>query len=491
MTQTTERESVRGGTPVGAIVMLVLGGLLTLVGLPIVAGGVAAATFAAAQGDEGFVTAPSTLFATDAYALTTPRTAEFVGDEGTPDLPFDIGEVRLRASGDRALFIGIAAQADVDRYLAGVHRTEVTEIGYHPFEAEYRDIPGSEEPADPTRQTFWVESSSGTGEQEITWSIQPGDWAIVVMNEDGSPGVSARIQSGFRSDLFAPLALAVLGTGVLLVLAGIPLLILGATGVGRSLLSGPGAAVQAAVVPGEGLRPIPVRLVGRRGEPLSRWLWLVKWLLAIPHYLLLALLWVAFLVTTIVAGVAILFTGRYPRSLFEFNVGVLRWSWRVGFYAYAALGTDRYPPFTLASTDYPADLQVDYPERLSNGLVLVKWWLLAIPHYLVLAALTNGLMFLPNVWQGFSELDSLTGAARTVSVLGALVLVAGFVLLFTARYPNGLFDLVVGINRWLYRVVVYAALLRDEYPPFRLDQGPDEFSVDRVPAGPREGSALR
>jgi hypothetical protein len=218
--------------------------------------------------------------------------------------------------------------------------------------------------------------------------------------------------------------------------------------------------------------PHPVRVEGTLDPQLSRWLWLVKWLLAIPHFIVLIFLFIAFIVVTIVAFFAILFTGRYPRSLFDFNVGVLRWAWRVGFYTYDALGTDRYPPFTLGpEPDYPATLDVQYPEQLSRGLVLVKWWLLAIPHYLLLGIFLG--------WSGSTGKGGWDDDGRTWSgewsggpgLIMLLVLFAAIALLFTTRYPRGIFDFVMGLNRWVFRVVAYAALMTDVYPPFRLDQG--------------------
>jgi hypothetical protein len=181
----------------------------------------------------------------------------------------------------------------------------------------------------------------------------------------------------------------------------------------------------------------------------------VKWLLVIPHVVVLAFLWAAFVLLTLVALVAIVITGRYPRALFDFNVGVLRWTWRVGFYANAGFATDRYPPFTLGHADYPADLEIPYPERLSRWKALFKTWLFAIPHYAALAALLGG-------WN--------TERFAAPGLLGVLVAVAAVLLLVRGRYPRDVFNLVVGINRWALRVAAYAGLMRDEYPPFRLDR---------------------
>ncbi|MFF9807353.1 DUF4389 domain-containing protein [Streptomyces coeruleorubidus] len=208
----------------------------------------------------------------------------------------------------------------------------------------------------------------------------------------------------------------------------------------------------------------PVTLEASLDARLSRWLWLVKWLLAVPHYIVLCFLWIAFVLVSFVAFFAILFTARYPRALFDFNVGVLRWNWRVTYYAHTALGTDRYPPFTLSDVpDYPARFDVAYPERLSRGLVLVKWWLLAIPQYIVVA------MFVGGGW-GWGEGDGWQGSG----LMPFLSLVAVVVLLFTARYPRHLFDFLIGLARWCARVTAYAALMTDRYPPFRLDMGGQE-----------------
>jgi hypothetical protein len=193
-------------------------------------------------------------------------------------------------------------------------------------------------------------------------------------------------------------------------------------------------------------RDDPVRVRSDIDAP-SRRLWLVKWcVLAVPHYPILIGLYLLYPLVTIAAGIAILFTGRYPRPLFDFNVGVLRWSWRLMNYRFPMNSTDKYPPFTLASVpDYPADLQVDYPESLTNRAVLLQRWLLGLPQIILCWALEpflQALCVVNAVW---------LGCIGTIN--------------------QGMFDLLMGIVRWRYRVAVYVSLMRDEYPPFRMDLG--------------------
>lgn len=225
----------------------------------------------------------------------------------------------------------------------------------------------------------------------------------------------------------------------------------------------------------------PVRVDSALDPAPSRWLWLVKWLLLLPHAVVLALLWCAAAVVWVVSLVAVLATGRMPDALFDLQLGVLRWTWRVWHYGYGALGTDRYPPFTLAEVpDHPAHLTVERPVRVSRGLALVRW-LLALPHYLVLGVFLGGGGWL--VWQT-GEDSPAWGAGGLV---GLLVLVAGVVVLFTGRYPAPVYDFVLGMDRWALRVAAYLLFLTDRYPPFRLDTGgvdPGSVPVPPSPVGP-------
>jgi hypothetical protein len=449
------------------VVMMVIGVLLALTGLALGAAGSGVLVAYAAGGDQdGYLTTPTFDLESETVAVTAEE-LEFVDAPGDWTPWGDRLDLRVTVTADQGpVFVGIAPRDEVAAYLDGVAHDELQRLDAP--DASYLRRPGERAPAPPAAETFWTESVEGTGTQTLDWTAKSGNWSVVVMNADASPGVAVAATAGAHTDLLLPIGIGLLVAALLFLGAGTALII-GAVAGRREPAQAVPTTVAAHTPPADA-RVHPVALVGHLDPQVSRWQWLFKWLLLIPHLIVLAFLWIAFTVLTIVAGVAILFTGRYPPALFEFNTGVLRWTWRVTFYGYSALGTDRYPPFTLARTDYPADLDIAYPTRLSRGLVLVKWWLLAIPHYLILAVLTGGAA----TWTYQVSTDTSWQIALGGGLIGVLVLVAAIALLFTARYPAGLFDLIVGLDRWVYRVIAYAALMTDHYPPFRLDLGGDE-----------------
>ena len=274
----------------------------------------------------------------------------------------------------RDVFIGIAPQADVAAYLTGVAHEQLVDV--REGRLDLRSVTGDALPADAGRQGFWVASTAGVGRQELSWPIRNGRWAVVVMNVDSSAPVGGLVSVGAQVAYVTPIALGLLALGALVLL-------------------GAGVMIAGGIAPGThpvGTEPThrryPLSIEAHRTEVPGRWLWTVKWLLVVPHVARAHRLVVGVRRATVVAGLSILVTGRYPRGLFEFNIGVLRWTWRVGHYSYLALGTDRYPPFTLRATDHPATLEIAYPERLSRPLVLVKW-LLAVPHLLIVGILVG------------------------------------------------------------------------------------------------------
>jgi len=467
---------MRNGKPL----LIVLGAVVALIGLGFLAAGVGVSWVHATQRDaDGFYTSPTYELSSDGYAITT-EDLQLVARPG--DWFPAPGELTFRVAvtpeqTDGSVFVGLTTQQEVDTFLDGVAHSQITRVGTASDDVDYSTESGAGTPAIPATQDLWVASSEGAGTRTLTVDAQPGDWTLVVMNADASPGVEVAATAGVRSAILLPIGIGLLVAGLLLSGAAAALLIAGAgTRDDDERPTTPAPASRA----GAGSYPIVVE--GQLDPRLSRGMWLVKWLLAVPHVVVLAFLWAAFTVLTVVAWFAILFTGRYPRSIFEFNVGVMRWTWRVTFYAFGVLGTDRYPPFTLAhDPDYPATLDVAYPQELSRGLVLIKSWLLAIPHYLIIAVFTGGLVSWTVDVGAREGWQSVAGAG----LIGVLVLVAAVVLLFAGRYPQSLFDLVMGLQRWVYRVTAYAALMTDTYPPFRLDSGGTEPSSPDP--GPQSG----
>ena len=508
----------------GHVTSIIVGSLSGLIALAFLLAGLTLVWAHSTQrDDDGFYSSGVVRLSTPTAAITSESLDLGDFNDAGSDWAIDRLDARVRLTATRAdggpVFVGIARAADLDRYLAGIPHDQVSDLSPHAGMGDHMTMNGQfgrggfwsygsgavkAAPA-PTQQSFWVAKSTGNGTRTVNWKPSSGRWAAVVMNANGAPSVLAGVSAGAKTSLLLPIGAALLAAALVLALltAGLftyglrgkphpagsvhtgsgpadPDLAAVATGVPTTSTTageartaeaaGPAptfvkadtAAETAGAATDVVASPYPVQVEAELDATLNRWLWLVKWFLAIPHFIVLTFLWAAFAVLTVIAWFAILFTGRYPRGIFDFNVGVLRWHWRVGYYATTAIGTDRYPPFTLAAVpDYPAHLEIPYPEHLSRGKALVKTWLLAIPHYLIIGALVGG-------WGPTATEGNVNVSAP--GLLPILVIVAGVVLAVTGRYPREVFRLIIGVNRWFYRVVAYAALMRDEYPPFRLDR---------------------
>jgi Domain of unknown function (DUF4389) len=198
---------------------------------------------------------------------------------------------------------------------------------------------------------------------------------------------------------------------------------------------------QQLVVPEPAGPPSPVYPAGLEiayPSELNRWLPLVKWFLAIPHYIALFFVGIGAVFVAVFAFFAVLFTARYPRGAFDYLVGTLRWGYRVA--AYLHLMTDAYPPFTLQDDPaYPVRVGVEYPEHVERWRPLVQW-LLVWPYLIVAGAL---------YW-----------------LTGLLTIVAFFTVLFTKQIPRGIYELMVPGLRWNLRGSAYAYYTTRRYPPW-------------------------
>jgi hypothetical protein len=456
----------------GKVVLLVFGIIIVLIGLGLTTGGGGALwANAALTDDEGYFTTKTLQIDRSSHAVASEPTDVDVGSWWVWDWG-DLATFKVEASNDdpsKNVFVGVADEGDLRDYLRDVDYDEVTDLEIRPDRLEYRNRPGSSEPAAPTTREFWLESVHGSGTQILEWELQSGSWSLVLMNEDGSADLDLSVVLGVKIPWLVGAAVGVLVGGIVALLLGVLMIVLAVRKPRGPRISEPGAGAPeeppapASATEGGG-GPLmstgyPVGLsIDYPDRDLNRLTTFFRIFWAIPIWIVLGLLagaaftcaddgwWfpplgLGFFVI-LPPLLLIVFRQKYPRWWFDWNLAIAGFATRV--VAYLALLRDEYP-----STDEEQSVHIEIPypnveADLNRWLPLVKWFL-AIPHYIVL-------------W-------FLSIAAVVV------VIIAWFVILFTGRYPRDLFDFVVGILRWYLRVVAYAFLMTtDRYPPFSFSE---------------------
>jgi len=213
----------------GKIILLVFGiiGILISIGL-LVSGGTLLWVNSAIKDSEGFYTTRTIEIKNNAHAVVT----------GPANIDIEAGWllgnlVNFKVEGSNhdsstQIFIGVAKEADVDAYLSGVEHDEITSLHIYPYHVNYLHHFGNKIPEDPTSQTFWTASTSGTGTQILEWELKPGSYSLVLMNDDGSAGIDMDIVLGVRVPLLLGISVGLLGGGVIAVSISILMIYLAA-----------------------------------------------------------------------------------------------------------------------------------------------------------------------------------------------------------------------------------------------------------------------
>jgi hypothetical protein len=220
----------------GRIAAVVVGALLGLVSLGALAAGGAGLWANGQKDDQGYVSTRTENFRTQTAALRTKNLDVDLGGTASV-LDSDVyGKVRLRVTprAGKDVFVGIAPTRDVSRYLRGTAHASVTDLDYHPFHVDYATSGGARRAAVPARQHIWAAEAHGHGEQTVTWDVADGDWSVVVMNADGSPGIDADVRAGANLPWLDEAAWGAIGIGAVLLLISAALLYTGTRSPRRS-----------------------------------------------------------------------------------------------------------------------------------------------------------------------------------------------------------------------------------------------------------------
>ena len=377
-------------------------------------------------------------------------------------------------------------------YLDGVSHDVIRDFELSPDRVLYRRVPGESTPDPPGDQSFWVAQVTAEQADELTWEVDSGDWTVVLMNADGSRGVDLDARLGIKVDWLLPALIGLLALGLVLLAGGAALVIVGSRGQAQPAAPQPAEALPAepATWPAPappGAAPTPA-VAARHGGAVS----------ARPHRPARPFAQPRVVARQVAARHPPLHRARLPVDRLRHRDGdrLLRHRVHRPLPAGAVRLQRRRAAVELAGRllllqragHRPLPALQSATGRLpgralrpvSRNSSAAGWcsssggsW--RLPQYVVVGIFGGGW------WLGWWEPTDARWAGDRPGLIGVLVLFAAVVVLFTGRYPATIFNFVMGLNRWVYRVVAYATLMTDEYPPFRFDQGGDETTTPNDP----------